>query len=449
MMINGSRARLAVAMAAMSAVWVSTAGVGRAATYYVAPTGSDSAAGAIGTPFATITKAISKAVAGDTILMRGGTYTNSSTISISSSKNGTAALPYTIANYASEVPVLDFTPQAFSSSARGIQLDGSYWNIRGLTVANAKDNGISISGSNNVMDRLVLRGNQDTGLQIAGSGTRTPANNLIVNCDSYANYDPVTHGENADGFGAKFRGLGNGNVFKYDRAWGNADDGWDFYGADKASTMIGCMAYNNGFNNFGDTNFQGDGNGFKLGHDSGPHVLQNNVAFGNRLNGFDVNGNSLNDYGPGIVPHGVTLDNNTAYDNGNGSARTGFNFNFDDDYPHVLKNNLAYLGASGNANIYPANISDHNSYNAGYTATASDFLSLDDAIAIGPRQPDGSLPYSNFLRLAPGSDMIDTGTDVGLAYSGAAPDVGAYETPEPAAISLLLAGGVMLRRRRA
>ena len=433
--------RACVAGAALSST------MAKANTYYVSTTGSDSAAGALATPFATLTKAISKATAGDTILMRGGTYTLSSTVSISSSKNGTAALPYTIANFTGETPVLDFTPQAFSSSARGIQVDGSYWNIRGLTVANAKDNGISISGSNNVMDRLVLHGNQDTGLQIAGSGTRTPGNNLIVNCDSYANYDPVTNGENADGFGAKFRGLGDGNVFKYDRAWGNADDGWDFYGADKGSTLIGCMAYKNGYNNFGDTNFQGDGNGFKLGHDSGPHVLQNNLAFGNRLNGFDVNGNSLNDYGPGIVPHGVTLQNNTAYNNGNGSAKTGYNFNFDDDYAHVLRNNLAYLGASGNANIYPAVISDHNSFNAGYTVTAGDFLSLDDSVAIGPRQPDGSLPFSNFLRLAASSSLVDRGTDVGLAYNGAAPDLGAFEVPEPASIGLLGVACVMMRRR--
>ncbi|MFQ6036902.1 MAG: ankyrin repeat domain-containing protein [Sedimentisphaerales bacterium] len=45
----------------------------------------------------------------------------------------------------------------------------------------------------------------------------------------------------------------------------------------------------------------------------------------------------------------------------------------------------------------------------------------------GQRNPDGSLPESDFLRLAPGSDAIDAGTDVGLPFVGKAPDLGAFE----------------------
>src|SRR5256885_9086697 len=41
-------------------------------------------------------------------------------------------------------------------------------------------------------------------------------------------------------------------------------------------------------------------------------------------------------------------------------------------------------------------------------------LSLDDATASGARLADGSLPISNFLRLAPGSNLIDAGMNVGL-----------------------------------
>lgn len=45
----------------------------------------------------------------------------------------------------------------------------------------------------------------------------------------------------------------------------------------------------------------------------------------------------------------------------------------------------------------------------------------------GPRNPDGSIPESGFLRLAPDSDAIDAGTDVGLPFAGKAPDLGAFE----------------------
>ena len=42
--------------------------------YYVAPTGSDVAAGTIGAPFATITHAVSVVTDGDQIFLRGGRF---------------------------------------------------------------------------------------------------------------------------------------------------------------------------------------------------------------------------------------------------------------------------------------------------------------------------------------------------------------------------------------
>lgn len=56
-----------------------------------------------------------------------------------------------------------------------------------------------------------------------------------------------------------------------------------------------------------------------------------------------------------------------------------------------------------------------------------DFLSLDDAMLTEERNPDGSLPQNDFLRLAPSSDGIDAGERVGLSYSGNDPDLGAFE----------------------
>ena len=47
------------------------------------------------------------------------------------------------------------------------------------------------------------------------------------------------------------------------------------------------------------------------------------------------------------------------------------------------------------------------------------------------RQADGSLPVLPFLRLAAGSDLIDKGTDLGFAFNGRAPDLGAFESGAP------------------
>ena len=51
----------------------------RAAEYYVAPTGSDSAAGTMAAPFATVERGQQAASAGDTVCIRGGVYMFSGT----------------------------------------------------------------------------------------------------------------------------------------------------------------------------------------------------------------------------------------------------------------------------------------------------------------------------------------------------------------------------------
>jgi hypothetical protein len=44
-----------------------------------------------------------------------------------------------------------------------------------------------------------------------------------------------------------------------------------------------------------------------------------------------------------------------------------------------------------------------------------------------PRQTNGDLPYIAFARLTNTSDCIDKGTNLGFAFYGAAPDLGAFE----------------------
>ena len=121
-----------------------------------------------------------------------------------------------------------------------------------------------------------------------------PSNNLILNCDSYGNFDFGGDGENADGFVAKFRGIGTGNVFSGCRSFDNGDDGLDFWQAENGvrsstlgrSTTAKAAVFNN------PAGYLGDGNGIKLGHDSGTHVLENMLVFGNAVNGVDINGNA-------------------------------------------------------------------------------------------------------------------------------------------------------------
>ena len=71
--------------------------------YYVSPNGSDGNAGTINAPFKTITAALNKAVPGDTVIARGGTYYER----VNFPKSGTSDKLITLKAYAGEKPVID------------------------------------------------------------------------------------------------------------------------------------------------------------------------------------------------------------------------------------------------------------------------------------------------------------------------------------------------------
>ncbi|TWT35935.1 Pectate lyase L precursor [Posidoniimonas corsicana] len=400
-----------------------------AAEYYIAPSGSDANNGSVGSPWGGFEHAISQLSPGDTLFVRGGEFQLDERLRIRSSDAGTESSPVRIWAYPGEAPVLDFSSMDASwgsSSGRGIQVDGGadWIHIKGLTIQNARDNGIWSGADHGVFEQTVTRWNGDSGLQLSGSAS----NNLILNADSYENYDPSSNGENADGFAIKFSDLGPGNVVRGARAWGNSDDGWDMWQSVQGGVLVeDSWAFDNGkilprfyeveqleSNDLNTDNFNGDGNGFKLGQDSGPHVLNRVVVWDNAVRGIDINGNG----------YGVEVSNSTVYD-------SGVNWHFDESSDetlnqHILRNNISFDG--GRSDVFESGVtSSFNTWNR-ISVQSSDFLSLDDSIARGPRQADGSLPVSDFLRLAPGSGLIDAGVDVGLPFAGAAPDLGAFET---------------------
>ncbi len=378
-----------------------------AANYYVATNGSDSNPGTnIAAPFATLAKAVSVASAGKLIYIRGGTYNWSSGVSMSGS--GTPGAPIRVFAYPGESPVLNFA--GTSTGTRGITINGNCWHLKGLEIAYAGDNGIYIGGKTNTIELCVLHDNEDSGVQLANAGA---AHNLILNCDSYRNYDVTTHGENADGFAAKFI-LGPGNVFSGCRAWENSDDGWDLWQATNSVVLTNCWTWRNGTNAWGDTAFAGDGNGIKLGGDHyfGPHFVYRCVSFRNPGRGFDQNNNTA----------GQTLYHNTAWANG------GLNYDLDHGTnltAHIVCNNLSIAGSQA---FRSPTLATNNSWQVlSPAANTGDVLSVNEALALSPRQADGSLPVVDFLRPVPGGRLEDAGVDVGMPYNGAAPDLGAFE----------------------
>jgi pectate disaccharide-lyase len=269
---------------------------------WVATDGKDTNPGTEASPFATLTYAHSKVSAGQTIWIKPGTYSWSSTVKLT--KNGTESSPINVFAAAGARPVIDFSGQTCGdSSARGIQITGTYWHLKGFDVQKAGDNCINIGGSHNTVEWVITHNCCDSGLQISADTASDPsrgAYNTVLNCDSYENYDVPTGGENADGFSPKLH-IGPGNVFRGCRSWNNADDGFDLFASDDVVTIDHCWAFLNGALANGSGTSNGDGNGFKLGgaassgdaYEGGaPHVVTSCFAFENTACGFTRNNNT-------------------------------------------------------------------------------------------------------------------------------------------------------------
>jgi hypothetical protein len=94
------------------------------------------------------------------------------------------------------------------------------------------------------------------------------------------------------------------------------------------------------------------------------------------------------------------------------------------DHVHRMRNNIGF--PDDNTNM--SGVDDtFNTWNLKIDQTNDDFVGTTDTGFMGPRQPDGSLPNIGFVKLREGSPLIDRGTDVGIAFNGKAPDLGAYE----------------------
>ena len=423
-----------------------------AATYYASPTGSGN-----GNSYANPTSfsgGVSKLKnPGDTLYLLGGTYEFTDKFSVN--KQGTAAQRIVIAGYPGEKAILDFHKVAYGTRGLTIHSDALYVHVCDLAIAWSGKNNLYCEGSYCLFERLDIYGSADTGCQMKKGG-----NNVIKDVDSHDNFDYETmsgstanFGGNADGFADK-QFTGTGNHYIGCRAWNNSDDGWDFFQRVSTSPTIieNCVCYKNGCpyydmrNNprakgvdkawfdskvgttmtdrYGNTititlaqyPCQGNGNGFKMGGGYTNHQIQIHhcLAVGNYARGYDQNNNGGT----------MWLYNNSAYNN-------AYNYGFTTAYgTNTIQNCISF--ASQNADAYKAQTVitiDHNSWNNGFSVSASDFQSLDTTLILAPRQANGDLPDNNFMHLAAGSNLIDAGIDLNLGYNGNAPDLGCYEYP--------------------
>jgi hypothetical protein len=492
---------------------------GFAREIYVSTTGNDANSGSIDAPYADIQKAVDAATPGDIIYVRGGTYKPAKRIKID--KAGTADARISLFGYPGEQAIIDgsaMTPANTSEfkMSRCIYVNhfGNYWHFKNLELCNALDNGMKLEGSYNIVESCQFHDNNDTGLQIgmykdfdyeetksfpiSGQPQYNPnytycRYNVIINCDSWYNYDSKAFsgsddGGDADGFAAKLF-PGPGTEFIGCRAWMNSDDNWDLYMVYHPILIEGCWSWKAGYKPNGSEGV--NGNGFKLGgggssggaafsQSVGAHVVRNNVAFDCLHKGFDQNN----------AQEGMYLFNNlsvhneynyrfpTVFDYGGMYMRNNIGFNATKEnheflsegktgaqVPNTDYNSWTTLDGCSpykESTKVSVNGKNVNVYTKDYT---SEFKSLSSDLFKAARQADGSLPENDFAKLKDGSVMIDKGQaitnfvpqtfiptnqlpldyqilgNITIPFNGTAPDFGAYEVGDPTQATLVLVSG--------
>lgn len=419
-----------------------------ARTFYVAVDGNDENPGTKEQPFAGIMRAQEAVLPGDTVFVRGGKYVmNENQIARVQRiwafvhdlrKSGEPDKRIHYFAYPGEKPVFDFSNvKPVNKRIMAFNVTGSWIHFRGLSVTGVQVTILTHTqsecfhneGSHNIYEQLSMFDGQAIGFYL-----NKGSHNLVFNCDAWNNADYTSEGGrggNVDGFGFHGGPGDVGNVIRGCRAWFNSDDGYDLIRSAETVVIENCWAFYNGYS----TDFEslGDGNGFKAGGwglkkdqrvpDSiKGHVIRFCVAVGNKANGFYSNHH----------PAGNVWINNTAYRNGTNFNMLNRNADFTasvSGFGHKLINNLSLKARTYDTQYIDPKQNEliTNGFADNMKVNEKDFKSLDESLLMAAREPDGSLPQNDFLRLTKRSKLVNKGTEAGFPYKGKAPDLGAFE----------------------
>jgi hypothetical protein len=417
------------------------------ADYYVAPDGNDEGPGSFEQPFATWGKAFETAAAGDLVYFRDGVYFSASD-NVGGERgfqSGTADAPIRFFAYPGETPTLDCAERDTTGS--GFNKGITMWHVehihmKGLHVRNVfqghtdvRAEGVTLWDVGNItLENMVVHDVEGEANVVADYYDTVE----YINCDAYNMVDadqsavyptPGSPGQNGAGFHQRLFSKTPGYedarlIYRGCRAWNFSDNGF-------AGTSVGyveydsCWAFDGGL-------LSGEGAGFKYASVYGDdntldhaRVVKNCIGAMNGAYGFSPNNR-------GDTPLNGHYFNNLAYHNGYKGTGHGLGEGFvildyagDTPMPNEMySNNISYDNELGEVNENDNYTHEHNSWDLPVTVSDDDFVSLDWTQLAAPRKPDGSLPDITFGTLAPGSDLIDAGVDVGLPYAGDAPDLG-------------------------
>jgi hypothetical protein len=315
--------------------------------------------------FETVGRAVKVVQPGDVVHIREGVHLLDK--SLRTTTSGTSDSPIVFEAYPNEEVIID---------GGMIVIDASWNVLANLEVRNSPQQGIYVLGDDNVFKNIFTHDNHLSGFQIV-DGDR----NISTGIKAHHNYDPDTSGWHADGIGIS---SGTGNEFHQCVCWENSDDGFDTW-LSSDTILDRCVSFRNGYDD-------GDGNGFKLGH-NGHVTVTRCIAFDNGMLGGTSNpitgftDNTEGDY--------ISVDHCTALNNQD--------FDYENYQTHnTWTNNIGH----GLQRWQNPSTASHNSWNLG----------IDDPIYIStdPNSPDFFALRSD----SPCRGAATDGTDIGALQYG-------------------------------
>lgn len=405
-------------------------------TWFVAPDGNDANLGTKEAPMATLRAAYDKMAGGDTLYFREGTYkmTDADIMNMGPQyayvcyldKSGTEGGRTCLMGYPGERPVFDFSGiEAPEHRISAFALMGDYLHLRNFDIVGVPVHVLGHTqsecvsgrgGSHCIVENLAMHDGMAIGYyQIKGQ------DNLVLNCDAYNNYDDYsegTYGGNVDGFGFHLVSPEyTGNRICGCRAWRNSDDGFDLINCHSAVTIDHCYAFLNGFCPTADPEDlttlvnAGDGNGFKSGGFGmkapgqkpfprvvPTHTISHCLAYRNKVNGFHSNHHT----GGILWIENTAMANRTNYMMCNRKSEQEV---YDvPGYGHTLVRNVSFCPGQGGdvamLDMALSTVIDNSFAPDSVEVTADMFVSTDPKLLFAPRNHDGTLPETGFLKAA-------------------------------------------------
>ena len=447
--------------------------------YYVAtnePNASDSNNGLHPTyqggqdgPWLTIHHAASMMTAGDTTYVRAGTYYESG---IFFAHPGAPDAPIALINYQSEEVFIDGSRAADDYPGIGIVDGRGHYVIQGFTIRSMPGGGIRTDGSppepyeDIIIRDCILHNNGWSGIELAAVDRF-----VVENVEAYDNaYYGLNIMGSADGALSAANGMVSNSSF-------HGHTGQEGHGLainqGHHITVSDCVAYHNTIHGFDVSDWPKHG---QLSH----HItLERNSSYDNGVAGFAINSDS----------HHVVYRNNAAWHNGADWAGQGSSSGFwcyegcwhvewysnaaveNTDAGFMVEDELGIYGTAGdNLLVFTNNVAynngrpdwkerpalvvkgigwqvvaTHNNW-AGAPGVNTVVVGINLANGEGEIYTADEINNGHFQignvsvdpgfvdmesadwRLRSGSRMLDAGTDVGMPFCGAAPDIGAIES---------------------